>query len=195
MTMPRNKPVAVADHDARSAEPPSGTTGPLTADAFASLVAAHRQRVLRFATAFLGDRHLADDVVQEALQRLFEHRNRYPLEQLFGPYLVKTTARLCIDHRRGRQAERRRIANLEPAAAPSPVAAVERREVADLVAVAVGNLPDRERACFLLTVCEGLSYRDAAESLGLSYAEVNNAIHRARTLLRSSLATIVETTP
>ena len=153
MTMPRNKPVAVADHDARSAEPPSGTTGPLTADAFASLVAAHRQRVLRFATAFLGDRHLAEDVVQEALQRLFEHRNRYPLEQLFGPYLVKTTARLCIDHRRVRQAERRLIANLEPAAAPSPVAAVERREVADLVAVAVGNLPDRERACFLLTVC------------------------------------------
>jgi len=165
---------------------------PLTADAFAALADAHRPRVLRFATAFLGDRHLADDVVQEALGKLFQHRDRYPLAAFFGPYLVKTAARLCIDHRRSRQAEDRRIAALDPAEVPSPLAAAESRETADLVARAIGRLPDRERACFLLTVCEGFSYRDAAETLGLSYAEVNNAIHRARTLLRSLLASVVE---
>jgi len=168
------------------------TGAPLTADTFAALADAHRPRVLRFATAFLGDRHLAEDVVQEALGKLFEHRDRYPLAELFGPYLVKTTARLCIDHRRSRQAEDRRIAALDPVEVPSPLAAVESREMADLVARAIGRLPDRERACFLLTVCEGFSYRDAAETLGLSYAEVNNAIHRARTLLRSILASVVE---
>jgi len=165
---------------------------PLTADAFAALADAHRPRVLRFATAFLGDRHLAEDVVQEALGKLFQHRDRYPLAEFFGPYLVKTAARLCIDHRRSRQAEDRRIAALDPAEVPSPLAAAESRETADLVARAIGRLPDRERACFLLTVCEGFSYRDAAETLGLSYAEVNNAIHRARTLLRSLLASVVE---
>ncbi|MBU6222423.1 MAG: sigma-70 family RNA polymerase sigma factor [Planctomycetes bacterium] len=168
------------------------TAAPLTADAFAALADAHRPRVLRFATAFLGDRHLAEDVVQEALGRLFEHRERYPLAELFGPYLVKTAARLCIDHRRSRQAEDRRVAALDPVEVPSPLAAVESRETADLVARAIGRLPDRERACFLLTVCEGFSYRDAAETLGLSYAEVNNAIHRARTLLRSLLSSVVE---
>ena len=165
---------------------------PLTADAFATLVAAHQPRVLRFATAFLGDRHLAEDVVQEALGRLFERRSRYPLEELFGPYLVKTVARLCIYHRRVRQAEGRRVARLTPKPVPSPAATAETREVAYLVAVAIGQLPDRERACFLLTVCEGLSYRDAAETLSLSYAEVNNAIHRARTMLRTSLGNVVE---
>ena len=168
------------------------TATPLTADAFAALADAHRPRVLRFATAFLGDRHLAEDVVQEALGKLFEHRGRYPLAELFGPYLVKTAARLCIDHRRSRQAEDRRIAALDPVEVPSPLTAVESRETADLVARAIGRLPDRERACFLLTVCEGFSYRDAAETLGLSYAEVNNAIHRARTLLRSLLSSVVE---
>jgi RNA polymerase sigma factor (sigma-70 family) len=165
---------------------------PLSSDAFERLATAHRERVLRFATAFLGDRHLAEDIVQEAFKRLFEHRQRYPLGELFGPYLVKTTARLCIDHRRSRQAEKRRIARLDAAAAVSPASAAEAREVSDRVAEAVSALPDRERACFLLTVCEGLSYRDAAETLGLSYAEVNNAIHRARTRLRTSLAPIVE---
>jgi len=176
-------------HDDR-ARPKVATA--LTADAFATLADAHRLRVLRFATAFLGDRHLAEDAVQESLRKLFEHRGRYPLGELFGPYLVKTVARICVDHRRSRQAEDRRIATLEPAAVPSPIVAVEARETADLVALAIGRLPDRERACFLLTVCEGLSYRDTAETLSLTYAEVNNAIHRARTLLRSSLAPVVE---
>lgn len=165
---------------------------PLAAEAFAELATAHRQRVLRFATAFLGDRHLAEDVVQEAFRRLFEHRGRYPLAELFGPYLVKTTARLCVDHRRSRQAEDRRIRSLDPGAVASPAAAAEAREANDLVAVAVAALPDRERACFLLTVCEGLSYRDTAETLGLSYAEVNNAIHRARTRLRTRLGPLGE---
>jgi len=179
--------------DATAAEQPDGRlTRSLPPEAFATLVATHQPRVLRFAAAFLGDRHLAEDVVQEAFGRLFEHRSRYPLEDLFGPYLVKTVARLCIDQRRARQAEDRRVRRVEPRSVPSPAATAANRETDDLVAVAVGQLPDRERACFLLTVCEGFSYRDAAETLSLSYAEVNNAIHRARTLLRASLATIVE---
>lgn len=183
--MARTRDERPSRHVGRAAEP-------VTADAFAALADAHRLRVLRFATAFLGDRHLAEDAVQDALRKLYEHRDRYPLDELFGPYLVKTVARICIDHRRSRQAEDRRIASLEPVDSPSPIVAAEARETADLVALAIGRLPDRERACFLLTVCEGLSYRDTAETLGLSYAEVNNAIHRARTLLRSSLAPVVE---
>ncbi len=166
----------------------------LDSDAFLALADAHRPRVLRFATAFLGDRHLAEDAVQEAIGRLFKHRHRYPLADSFGPYLVKTVTRVCIDHRRSRQSERRRIATLAPGVVPTPDATAEHREVSDVVARAIGRLPDRERACFLLTVCEHLSYRDAAETLSLTYAEVNNAIHRARTLLRTQLAGIVEGT-
>ena len=100
-------------------------------------------------------------------------------------------ARLCIDQRRGRRAERRRLLRLPVTAPPAPTVAVEERETAGQVAAAVAALPERERACFLLTVCEGLSYRDAAEALGLSFAEVNNAIHRARRGLRVSLGGLV----
>lgn len=160
-------------------------------DEFAALAGEHRPRAMRFATAFVGDRHAAEDMVQEALRRLYEARDRYPLRDLFGPYLVKTVARLCIDQRRGRRAERRRLLRLPVTAPPAPTVAVEERETAGQVAAAVAALPERERACFLLTVCEGLSYRDAAEALGLSFAEVNNAIHRARRGLRASLGALV----
>jgi RNA polymerase sigma-70 factor (ECF subfamily) len=175
--------------------PVGDRTRALHPEEFAAHAAAQRPRVLRFAAAFLGDRHLAEDVVQEALGRLFEHRDRYPLHELFGPYLVKTVARLAIDQRRARRARHaqlERVRSSPPLLPPSPEAMVERDEMADRVTLAVAALPERERACFLLTVCEGLSYRETADALALTYAEVNNAIHRARTALRSSLAAVVE---
>lgn len=164
---------------------------PLSRGEFDALAREQWPRVLRFATAFLGDQHLAEDMVQAGLHRLYEHRDRYPLRTHFGPYLVKTVARLCIDQKRGRRADRRRLSLLRPAAGLSASAAVEAAERADLVAEAVAALPERERACFLLTVCEGLSYQEAAEALGFTFSEVNNAIHRARGLLRETLGPLV----
>ncbi len=76
---------------------------PLSRGEFDALAREQWPRVLRFATAFLGDRHLAEDMVQAGLHRLYEHRDRYPLRTHFGPYLVKTVARLCIDQKRGRR--------------------------------------------------------------------------------------------
>lgn len=179
-------------NDASRRDEPATAAAPPTVDRdeFALLAGEHRPRAMRFATAFVGDRHAAEDMVQEALRRLYEARDRYPLRDLFGPYLVKTVARLCIDQRRGRRAERRRLLRLPIMTPPAPTVAVEERETAGQVAAAVAALPERERACFLLTVCEGLSYRDAAEALGLSFAEVNNAIHRARRGLRASLGAL-----
>lgn len=183
--------MAIVDDASRRDEVPAAALQSIDRDEFARLAGEHRPRAVRFAIAFLGDRHAAEDMVQEALRRLYEARDRYPLRDLFGPYLVKTVARLCIDQRRGRRAERRRLLRLPMTAPPAPTVALEQRETAGQVAAAVAALPERERACFLLTVCEGLSYREAAEALGLSFAEVNNAIHRARRGLRASLGALV----
>jgi RNA polymerase sigma factor (sigma-70 family) len=173
------------------------TTGdsPLARDEFDALAVEHRAGAVRFAIGFLRDRHLAEDMVQEGLRRLYEVRDKYPLRTLFGPYLVKTVARACIDLRRSRLAERRRVAALPARNPPPATVPLERSETAAQVGAAVAALPDRERACFLLTVCEGLSYADAAEALGLSFAQVNNAIHRARGTLRASLGPLVADEP
>lgn len=179
------KPVPVGE--------PQGVPPPAELDgaAFEQLAQAHRQRALRFALAFLGDRDLAEDMVQEGLKRLFERRAQYPLKTHFGPYLVKTMARLCVDEKRQRQAAPKREQNLKAQmsgrASGDPAAAMEKREAARLMNQAVARLPQRERACLLLTVCEGMSYKEAAEALSLSFAEVNNAVHRARVTLRETL--------
>jgi len=170
--------------------PDSGAVAREPGAVFAALTREHYPRVLRFAWAFLGDRHLAEDLVQEALRRLYERREQYPLDTHFGPYLVKTVARLAIDWKRARKAEARwrtLAGAFRRQRDRGPVAAVQQQETAALLERALAGLPERDRACFLLTVCEGLSYRDAGEALALTFSEVNNAVYRARAALRKAL--------
>lgn len=51
----------------------------------------------RLAIARLADWQRAEEVVQEALSRLYESRAKYPLESLFRPYLCKLVLRPCTD--------------------------------------------------------------------------------------------------
>ncbi len=166
---------------------------PLARAEFERLALEHRGRAFRFALAYQGDRDVAEDLVQEALARLYERREQYPLATHFGPYLVKMIARLCIDEKRSRSVRERREperhrARMQP---DDPSQHAVRQERAQILQQAIGQLPERERACLLLTVCEGLSYREAADALSLSLAEVNNAVYRARMALRAQLGPIL----
>ena len=179
---------------ARSVAPPdsasSAASSPGTSRAeFERLALAHRARAFRFALAYQGDRDVAEDMVQEALSRLYERREQYPLSTHFGPYLVKMIARLCIDEKRSRTVRERREPERHRARTPveDPSQHASNQERAGILQRAIGQLPERERACLLLTVCEGLSYREAADALSLSLAEVNNAVYRARMVLREQL--------
>jgi RNA polymerase sigma-70 factor (ECF subfamily) len=145
---------------------------------------------LRYAFAFLHNRDLAEDVVQEALRRLYEHRDRYPLRTVFGPYLVKTVARICLDEKHARSRAHPRTGPAGPAPQEGPADLMERKELAAAISGAIRRLPERERACLLLVVCEGMTYRDAAEALSLSFHEVNNAVHRGRVSLRRMLRAV-----
>jgi RNA polymerase sigma-70 factor (ECF subfamily) len=54
---------------------------------------------------------------------------------------------------------------------------------------AVASLPDTLRAAFVLRDLEGLSTKEAAETLGISQSNLKVRLHRARFLLRERLAT------
>ena len=167
---------------------------------FERLVVLHTGRAWRYAFTFLNETAAADDAVQEAIVRLYERRSDYPLQSKFGPYLIKIVARLCINAQRVRRAEDRhapiRHRDRQQAKADSsmvdPAVHVQKLEANQELTAAVAELQERDRACLLLTVCEGLSYADAAEALNISVSEVNNSIYRARAALRTRLSGLRE---
>jgi RNA polymerase sigma-70 factor (ECF subfamily) len=83
------------------------------------------------------------------------------------------------------------------AAVPSPVGRDPGDEVAASVAIraALGRLGDADRELLMLLAWDGLTTRQAAESLGWSIPKVSIRLHRARRRLERELARQSTTAP
>jgi len=133
--------------------------------AFGRIVRAHQDRLLRFAARMLdGDRDAAQDAVQEAFLRLWRARARYQPSGQLLTYLLRIIHNICLDHHRAyRPTAALSEADALPASAGNdPQVDCQARALARAVRRAVSDLPETQRAVFILSHYEGLSYREIA---------------------------------
>ncbi|MDF1585882.1 sigma-70 family RNA polymerase sigma factor [Marinimicrococcus flavescens] len=164
--------------------------------AFRRLTERHGDRAFSVALRITGRRGDAEDVVQEAFLRAWQHAARWrPGRARFSTWLHRVVVNLCLD--RARAAARERPAPMEAAmelADPAPGAeqrlAQQERERAVLEAVRA--LPERQRAALALVHAGGLGQAEVAEVLELSVGAVESLLSRARRSLRERLATAEE---
>lgn len=145
----------------------------------------HQDRVWSLALYVLGERAEAEDVVQEAFTRLWQHRDSMS-DARVGPWLLRVTRNLCLDRIR----QRRPDANSEELAAAegsAPDAGLERGRLAARLQQAVGCLAEPYRSLIILRDIQQHSYRDVAGVTGLSMPQVKTYLHRARRQLREQL--------
>lgn len=157
------------------------------AAAFRILSRRHAPRALAVARRILGSSAAADDVVQDALLRVWIHAPRWRPAAEPRTWLYRIVVNLCLDEKR-----RPRAAPLEAAgdvADPGADAAanLEARERDHLLAAAVAALPPRQRAAIVLTYQEGLANAEAAAVLDTSVGGVETLLVRARRALRAAL--------
>lgn len=157
--------------------------------AFAVLAARHAPKALKLAQRVLNNSADADEVVQEALVRVWTGaRNWVPDGRArFSTWLHRVVVNLCIDRRR--KPVHTDIADVpEPVdPAPTAVALVDRRQTAGLVAAALAELPERQRLAVTLCYYEEMSAAEAADILTLSVSAVESLLARARRALRTRL--------
>ena len=60
-------------------------------------------------------------------------------------------------------------------------------EIMNIVSETLRNLPEKQREVFVKTRIEGLSYKEAAEALGLSYKAVDKSLQNTIKKLKSEL--------
>lgn len=102
--------------------PPSADQGEdADARAFAALVEHAGARLVGLAVALLGDRAGAEDVVQEALARVWRRRRALAPGALDG-YVRQAVRHLALDRRARRDVEARALAGRVTAAADAPAA-------------------------------------------------------------------------
>ena len=157
------------------------------AQAFGAIVAAYQARLARFAARLLGDPEAAQDAAQEAFLRLWRRRTHFQPRGCLQAYLFRAVRSACLDHIR---AARPWEALGEGAGGDSsdPAVLAQAHGLADAVRRAVLSLPEPQRAVFLLSHYEGLSYAEIAEALDCPLGTVASRKHQAAETLRRRLA-------
>jgi RNA polymerase sigma-70 factor, ECF subfamily len=142
----------------------------------------------RYALGLSGDRHAADDLVQDCIERALNRIETLADERKLGAWLRSILFNVFIDGRRtsrgrGEIAEEALLNELvDTATLP------DARHEANEVLRAAAALAPHHRQVLLLVAAEGLSYREVAEELGIPVGTVMSRLARAREQLREVLA-------
>jgi RNA polymerase sigma-70 factor (ECF subfamily) len=134
-----------------------------------------------------GDRHRAEDIVQETAVRAWQHRGALdPTTDRVRTWLFTVAHRLVIDHHRARQARPNEAGSeeIEELALPDPA---ERVVTLRAVFEAMGELSEQQREILLYTYYLGYSVEQASTALGLAPGTVKSRAHYAIRALRASL--------
>jgi RNA polymerase sigma-70 factor (sigma-E family) len=147
------------------------------------LYVAHAQRAGRLAYFLVGDRDLAQDLVQEAFLKVFARWGNLREAHSFAAYLNRTIVNLTHKAHRRRRVERRYL-DKQPrleAVAPEPD-----YETADELWRQLQLLPQRQRTAIVLRYYEDLSDHQAAEAMGCSETAIASLVQRALGTLRKN---------
>jgi RNA polymerase sigma-70 factor (ECF subfamily) len=166
-------------------------------------------RVFNIARKLLSNDCDAEDVTQEVLLQVLRKLSTFRGDSAFGTWLHRVTVNAALAHRRKRLAHAERFVPhpeddlLEDGQRPSharpwvarPEEEIVDRETHQLIARAIGRLPASYREVFVLAEVEGWANAEVAEQLGLSLSAMKSRLHRARGMLRESLAPHFEDLP
>lgn len=148
----------------------------------------HYELVFRFARRSV-DEATAEDITQEVFARLLR-LDDLATREIRSAYLLKIAANLIKrryqrERRFGEVARRASGRHAESATPerPAPQLADDRAD-RGAAAHALQRLSSRERDAVDLIVCRGLSYREAAASMGVKVSDVNNWRYRGVERLR-----------
>jgi RNA polymerase sigma factor (sigma-70 family) len=160
------------------------------------LIGRHLPKLLTLARRMLAGRAPAEaeDVVQEAFLRVWQHAGRWrPGKARFETWLYRVVLNQCYDRLRKKPAAGLDAAAEVPDPAPPPSAALEAAERAKAVDAALARLPERQRAALVLCHFEEKSNIAAAEAMGISVEALESLLSRGRRALRTLLSGLRET--
>lgn len=157
--------------------------------AFSDYVAARRAKLFRTACLLCGDPHGAEDIVQDALAKLYANWPRVIRADNVEGYVRRI---LVNSH----YSDRRRPWRREAAATPVdlPLAPGLAPEDADAVWTAIRGLPPGQRKVVVLRHIWDLSVEETAADLGISSGTVKSQTSDALAALRRALTADFGTT-
>jgi RNA polymerase sigma-70 factor, ECF subfamily len=166
--------------------------------AFETLVSRYERKIFRLAQNITQNREDAEDVMQEAFLKAYEHLSGFQGNSRFYTWLVRIAVNQALMKLRKRRPNQVSIdeevntgEDLIPREiedwGPSPEDRYKQTEMSDILSSTIADLDPLFRIVFQLRDIEELSTEETAEALGLSVPAVKSRLLRARLKLRQKL--------
>jgi RNA polymerase sigma-70 factor (ECF subfamily) len=166
--------------------------------AFETLVGRYERKILRLAQNITQNREDAEDVMQEAFLKAYEHLSGFQGNSRFYTWLVRIAVNQALMKLRKR---RPNVVSIDEEVntgedlipreiedwGPSPEDRYKQTELSDILSEVIADLDPSFRIVFQLRDIEELSTEETAEALGLSVPAVKSRLLRARLKLRQKL--------
>jgi len=161
--------------------------------AFDALVNKYQSKVYDIVYCHTRNVEDAYDLSQEVFFRVFKSLGRFKKKSSFYTWLYKIAINACIDY--GRQSKRVQTIPLEEWAAVgefydsnmnmgySPARVLELHELRHQIAIAIDQLPPKQRAVFIMKRHQGLSLEEIAKVLNRSVGTVKAHLSHATSKL------------
>ncbi len=158
-------------------------------DAFKELYRRYSPRVYRYCIRILSQRELAEDAFQECFVRFYRGAMQGREVGNVLSYLIKIARNYCLDLKSSKHYG---LADLSDLQLSVGAARYEKKELLELIRLAIDDLPDDYREAFVLRTYDGISYQEIAEILGITTGLVKTRIFRAKDRLRKILAPFIQ---
>jgi RNA polymerase sigma-70 factor (ECF subfamily) len=180
---------------------------------YTELVGRHQRRASRIAYHYLRDSADADEAVQDAFVKAYQHLASFREELPFDVWFTRILINGCLDRIKARTrrerwllpmagrpgsrmasgagdtgAPERDLTDRVAAGGLSPEQALLGRERRREIAAALSKLPERQRSVFVLSHVEGRTSREVSALTGLNESTVRVHLFRAIRKLRALLA-------
>ena len=166
--------------------------------AFETLVGRYERKIFRLTQNITQNREDAEDAMQEAFLKAFEHLQAFEGNSRFYTWLVRIAVNQALMKLRKR---RPNVVSLDEEVdtgedmvprevedwGPSPAERYAQTELSEILTKVIGELDPPFRIVFQLRDIEELSTEETADALGLTVPAVKSRLLRARLKLRQAL--------
>ena len=170
------------------------------AEAFCNLVEAYQRPVYNLAYRLLGNSVEAEDAAQETFIRAYTRLNTYDPTRKFSSWMLSIASHYCIDMLRRRKGNLLSMDELPPMVdlsmphSAQPEQVVIEGQVADRVQSLLDALTPAYRTPVILRYWYDMSYKEIANTMGVTESTIKTRLHRARAKLAKSAQDNLEIT-
>jgi len=154
-----------------------------------------KDKLFRLALRITLNRAEAEDIVQDTLIRVWDHRAEWSQIENIEAYSITICRNLALDRNKKAVASNLTLdeeRDQKPDEHLSPHEQLTQQQRVDMVKELINKLPEVQRSIMELRDIEGKSYQEIASILNLTESQVKVYLHRARQKIKTQIERIEE---